>query len=154
MKAATEALRATTSSGLRSVFCYSSIWRIKSWSSAVEYDDTLLPDWWYDTLASLAKSAPYGDGRVTLGVGFDQFQLPKEQVIRLWEKARELGVKLMTTHFAALSMKSMSSTAYIHKIGELIMAKTPSISYPTTASWTHQSCSRMPTASLNLMPLS
>jgi hypothetical protein len=104
---ATEALRATTSSGLRSIFCYSSIWRISSWSSEVEYDSTLLPEWWHTTLASLARSAPYGDGRVTLGVGFDQFQLPKEEVMNLWGKSRELGVKLMTSHYVAHSMKSM-----------------------------------------------
>ncbi|KAL3707326.1 hypothetical protein TMatcc_005304 [Talaromyces marneffei ATCC 18224] len=60
------------------------------------------------TLASLAKSAPYGGGRVTLGVGFDQFQLPKE-VINLWEKSRELGVKLMTSHYVAHPMKNMAS---------------------------------------------
>lgn len=107
-KAATEALRATASSGIRSIFCYSSIWRIKTWSSEVEYDDTLLPDWWYATLNSLARSAPYGDGRVTLGLGFDQFQLPKEVIIDLWERARKLGVELMTTHYVAHSMKSMS----------------------------------------------
>lgn len=105
----TEALRATTSSGLRSIFCYSAVWRIKSWSSEVEYDSTLLPDWWHATLASLAKSAPYGDGRVTLGVGFDQFQLPKEEVMNLYEKARELGVKLMTSHYVAHFMKSIPS---------------------------------------------
>lgn len=113
MLAATEALRATTSSGLRSTFCYSSIWRIKNWSSEVEYDSTLLPDWWHATLDSLAKSAPYGDGRVTLGVGFDQFQLPKEEVMRLWERSRELGVKLMTTHYVAHSMKSIPSHSSI-----------------------------------------
>ncbi|PCH04011.1 Amidohydrolase 1 [Penicillium occitanis (nom. inval.)] len=105
----TEALRATTSSGLRSIFCYSAIWRIKSWSSEVEYDGTLLPDWWHATLTSLAKSAPYGDGRVSLGVGFDQFQLPKEEVMNLYEKARELGVKLMTSHYVAHFMKNSVS---------------------------------------------
>jgi hypothetical protein len=70
---------------------------MKSWSLEVEYDETLLPDWWYKTLESLAKSAPFGNGCVYLCLGFDHFKQPKQVVVDLWEKCRSLGVQLITT---------------------------------------------------------
>jgi hypothetical protein len=79
---------------------------MKSWSLEVEYDKTLLPDWWYDTLESLARSAPFGNGRVYLGLGFDDFKQPKQVVVDLWEKCRSLGVQLKTTHYVAPTMPS------------------------------------------------
>ncbi|OJJ67233.1 hypothetical protein ASPBRDRAFT_211004 [Aspergillus brasiliensis CBS 101740] len=97
----TEAIRASASSGLRTFFCYTPIWRIKSWSSHLDYDDDLLPEWWYTTLETLAKSAPFGSGRVQLGLGFDNFKLPRETIKSLWAKCRALGLKLFTTHFVA-----------------------------------------------------
>ncbi|KAI9045897.1 uncharacterized protein KD926_005840 [Aspergillus affinis] len=103
----TEAIRATASSGLRSFFCYTPIWRIKSWSSSeAQYDEDLLPDWWYQTLESLAKANPFGHRRVMLGLGFDDFKLPKEEVQNLWAKAQSLGLGLITTHFCANYMKN------------------------------------------------
>ncbi|OJJ53601.1 hypothetical protein ASPSYDRAFT_51076 [Aspergillus sydowii CBS 593.65] len=109
----TEAIRASASSGLRSVFCYTPIWRIKSWTSTVEYDDNLLPQWWYATLETLASSAPFGSGRVQLGLAFDHFKLPKETVKHLWDKCRSLGLKLFTTHFVANYM-----TNSVHLLSE------------------------------------
>jgi hypothetical protein len=79
---------------------------MKSWSLEVEYDETLLPDWWYETLESLAKSAPFGNGRVYLGLGFDDFKQPKQVVVDLWEKCGSLGVRLKTTHYVAPTMPS------------------------------------------------
>ncbi|KAL2850149.1 hypothetical protein BJY01DRAFT_261806 [Aspergillus pseudoustus] len=106
---ATEAIRATASSGLRSFFCYTPIWRIKSWGSGdvpVEYEGDLLPDWWFATLESLAAAAPFGDGRVYLGLAFDDFKVPKEVVQGLWAKCRDLGVDLFTMHYVAGHMKN------------------------------------------------
>ncbi|KAL3453559.1 hypothetical protein BJX65DRAFT_126505 [Aspergillus insuetus] len=108
---ASEAIRASASSGLRTFFCYTPICRIKKWSSgeAVEYDEKLLPDWWFSTLESLANAAPFGNGRVKLGLGFDAFNLPEEVVQDLWARCRSLGIKLFTTHYVANSMKNSIS---------------------------------------------
>ncbi|KAL3492475.1 hypothetical protein BJX62DRAFT_202711 [Aspergillus germanicus] len=108
---ATEAIRASASSGLRTFFCYTPIRRIKKWTSdeAVEYDEELLPEWWFSTLESLANSAPFGNGRVKLGLGFDAFNLPKEAVQGLWTNCQSLGIKLFTTHYVANSMKNSIS---------------------------------------------
>ncbi|KAL4912822.1 hypothetical protein BDW62DRAFT_206133 [Aspergillus aurantiobrunneus] len=105
---AKEAIRASASSGLRIVFCYTPIWRIKSWSSdaPIEFENELLPEWWYATLEELARSAPFGDARVTLALGFDDFNLPKETVQDLWARCRALGISLFTTHFVAHFMKN------------------------------------------------
>ncbi|KAJ0426169.1 hypothetical protein BJY00DRAFT_307669 [Aspergillus carlsbadensis] len=105
---ATEAIRASASSGLRTFFCYTPIWRIKEWSSdePVEYDEEFLPEWWFSTLESLAKSAPFGNGRVRLGLGFEAFNLPREVVQDLWTRCCSLGIKLFTTHYVANSMKN------------------------------------------------
>jgi hypothetical protein len=109
---ATEAIRATASSGLRSFFCYTPIWRIKRWGSdgPVEYDKDLLPEWWFSTLKTLAKAAPFGDGRVMLGLGFDDFKLPRETVQDLWTRCRSLGINLFTTHYVANYMTSKPPT--------------------------------------------
>ncbi|CEL07317.1 hypothetical protein ASPCAL10477 [Aspergillus calidoustus] len=116
---ATEAIRASASSGLRTFFCYTPVWRIKKWVSdeAVEYDEELLPEWWFSTLESLAKAAPFGNGRVKLGLGFDAFSLPKEVVQDLWARCRSLGVSLFTTHYVAKHMKN--SIALLKEYGLL-----------------------------------
>ncbi|KAL3461738.1 hypothetical protein BJX64DRAFT_300098 [Aspergillus heterothallicus] len=104
---ATEAIRATVSSGLRSVFCYTPIWRVTKWpsdGSPVEHDEELLPEWWFSTLEKLAKTAPFGAGRVTLGIGFDHFKLPRERIQDLWRRCRSLGINLFTSHYVANSM--------------------------------------------------
>lgn len=93
---------------MRTFFCYTPIWRIKSWTSdaPVEFDEDLLPEWWFSTLEFLGRSAPFGDGRVRLGLGFDDFKVPKETVRDLWARCRALGISLFTTHFVANYMKS------------------------------------------------
>ncbi|KAL4878110.1 Metallo-dependent hydrolase [Aspergillus karnatakaensis] len=123
---ATEAIRATASSGLRSLFCYTPVWRIKSWSSSeFEVDNNLLPDWWYSTLEHLAAGAPFGNGRVMLGLGFDDFKLPRETVENLWAKAQSLGLRLITTHFCAHFMKN--SINLLHEYGLLNQSQPPII---------------------------
>ncbi|KAL2800880.1 hypothetical protein BJX66DRAFT_290344 [Aspergillus keveii] len=108
---ATEAIRASASSGLRTFFCYTPIRRIRKWTSdePVDYDEELLPEWWFSTLESLAKAGPFGNGRVKLGLGFDAFNLSKEVVQDVWAKCRGLGIKLFTTHYVANSMKNSIS---------------------------------------------
>jgi hypothetical protein len=57
-----------------------------------------VPAWIMDTLTELAGRAPFGNGRVQLGFAFDAWYLPKETVISLFEKVKDLGIQLITTH--------------------------------------------------------
>ncbi|CRG86469.1 hypothetical protein PISL3812_03475 [Talaromyces islandicus] len=101
---ATEALRATASSGLRTIFCYGVMPRLKKWTSEFEIDKEIFPDWWHSTLETLAKSQPFGNGRVTLGFAFDMFKLPRDIVTDIWTKCRGLGLKILTTHYSSPAM--------------------------------------------------
>jgi hypothetical protein len=53
----------------------------------------MLADWVMSTLDDLAAKAPFGDGRVQLGLAFDGFFLPKEMVVSLFDKVKALGIK-------------------------------------------------------------
>ncbi len=74
--------------------------RVKSWSPELEMQtDDLMPAWVMDQLEELGHQAPFGDGRVELGFAFDLFFLPKEMVVGIFEQARKIGVKLITSHY-------------------------------------------------------
>ncbi|KAJ7244179.1 hypothetical protein B0H12DRAFT_1203662 [Mycena haematopus] len=96
------ALSATVASGIRSYFCYSPVPqpRVTSWAPfCFESDTNPLPDWATRQLADLAANQPFGNGRVRLGVAFDSWYLPKDVVVSLFERTRQLGVKLFTSHY-------------------------------------------------------
>ncbi|KAJ6164803.1 hypothetical protein N7470_003475 [Penicillium chermesinum] len=93
------AVEATIASGIRSVFCYTPTERTKTWHPEMSVDGSLLDDWVIDHLKKLAALAPFGDGRVELGLGFDGFMLPKEQVVPFFQQARALGTKVITSHY-------------------------------------------------------
>jgi hypothetical protein len=58
----------------------------------------MFPDWVMSTLVELASKAPFGNGRVQLGIAFDGWFLPQEMVVDFVTKARSLGVKPITSH--------------------------------------------------------
>jgi len=58
----------------------------------------MLPDWVMNTLVELASKAPFGNGRVQLGIAFDGWFLPQGKVVDFVNKVRSLGIKLITTH--------------------------------------------------------
>lgn len=93
------ALSATISSGIRSVYCYTPIGRVKSWKPKLEMDQDLLPAWLFEQLAALCQRESLGDGRVTMGFGFDSFFLPKDVVVNVFNQVRAMGVKTITTHY-------------------------------------------------------
>jgi cytosine/adenosine deaminase-related metal-dependent hydrolase len=93
-----KALAATIASGLRCIFCYVPVTRIKKWDPLTPESD-FLPSWLWQQLESLAKGQPFGNGRVSLGFGFDLWALPRDTVIDMWTKVREWGVKLTTSHY-------------------------------------------------------
>jgi hypothetical protein len=60
----------------------------------------MFPDWVMSTLVQLASKAPFGNGRVQLGISFDGWFLPQDVVVDFVTIVRSLGVKLITTHSA------------------------------------------------------
>lgn len=91
------AISATVSSGIRSIFGYTPSLRLKQWNP-VEVDWNFLAPWVMETFTELAKAAPFGDGRVQLGLAFDGYFLPKEVVIEIINNVKSLGVKTITSH--------------------------------------------------------
>lgn len=92
------ALSATISSGIRSIFGYSPTPLVKSWSPLI-FEESLLPDWMMEQLDLLLRNAPFGDGRVQLGLAFDGYFLPKGIIVNLFKKFRDGGGKLITSHY-------------------------------------------------------
>ncbi|KAJ5579512.1 uncharacterized protein N7459_005497 [Penicillium hispanicum] len=102
------AVEATVASGIRSVFCYTPTVRVESWKPDLTVAEGLLDDWVLEHLESLAATAPFGNGRVQLGLAFDGFNLPKDQVVSLYNKVRELGVRLITSHYVRTVFRDVS----------------------------------------------
>ncbi|KAJ7138144.1 hypothetical protein C8R44DRAFT_766920 [Mycena epipterygia] len=106
------ALSATVASGIRSYFCYCPVPQKQATSWApfrFEEGTPSVPNWTSSQLAELAANQPFGNGRVRLGVGFDDYYLPKEVVISLFETARSLGVKLFTSHYVRNALMGQHS---------------------------------------------
>lgn len=94
----TAALSGTISSGIRSIYCYTPTGRVRTWKP-FEFEDTLIPDWVLEQLTELCQRGPFSDGRVTMGFGFDFYFLPKEVLVGIFGKVRELGIKTITSHY-------------------------------------------------------
>ncbi|KAI9040027.1 Metallo-dependent hydrolase [Aspergillus affinis] len=95
----TKALRATISSGLRSVFAYCPTPRIATWKPEFTLDRDFLPPWVMETFEKLAELNPLGpNGRVSLGFAFDGLFLPGPMLKSLYSKVREAGARLITSH--------------------------------------------------------
>ncbi|KAF4945652.1 hypothetical protein FGADI_11774 [Fusarium gaditjirri] len=92
------ALSATISSGIRSIYCYCPIGRVKTWKP-FEMEEELLPVWLFEQLNSLCKAGPFANGRVTMGFAFDSFYLPKHVVVDIFNQVRGLGIKTITSHY-------------------------------------------------------
>ena len=96
---AENAISATVTSGLRSIFCYCTTMRISCWGP-MEMNMNYLEPWMFEQLAKLGSQAPFGPGgRVQLGLAFDGWFLPKEMISDVFQRAKDAGVKLVTTHF-------------------------------------------------------
>ncbi|KAH7318957.1 hypothetical protein BKA65DRAFT_556389 [Rhexocercosporidium sp. MPI-PUGE-AT-0058] len=51
------------------------------------------------TISSGIRSAPFADGRVSLGFAFDDFYLPKEVLAGIYEHVKSLGINVSTMHY-------------------------------------------------------
>lgn len=98
---ATQALSATVASGIRSIFAYSHAPYFTKWDSKIcELSRDIMPESITGHIFELAKSQPYGNGRVQIGFGFDYWFLPREAVVGIFAGLRNAGVKFFTSHYA------------------------------------------------------
>jgi cytosine/adenosine deaminase-related metal-dependent hydrolase len=91
------AIAATASSGIRSVFCYTPIMRVKQFNP-LTYHPNPFEDWVMQTFEELADMGPFGEGRVRLGFAFDLFFLPPEMIKGLFARVKNKEVKTITCH--------------------------------------------------------
>ncbi|KAJ5111437.1 hypothetical protein N7532_001972 [Penicillium argentinense] len=113
------AVEATVSSGIRSVFCYAPTMRVQDWKPDLTVTGGLLDDWVVEHLEKLRASFPVGDGRVQLGFAFDGFMLPQDQVVSIYNKVRVLGAKVITTHYAGGYFDNTSLVDLLDRYGLL-----------------------------------
>ncbi|EPS38487.1 hypothetical protein H072_7782 [Dactylellina haptotyla CBS 200.50] len=94
------ALRATVKSGIRSIFCYSTVFRAAEWNlENIAMDPNPLPDWFLAHFIKLA-SQTHAAGRVEIGFGYDLFFIGEDANKMVFKTVREAGAKLITTHWA------------------------------------------------------
>src|SRR6478736_5756589 len=74
----------------------------------------LIASWTLQEIQDLGTKAPFGDGRVTMGLAFDLWFLPEQVIQDLFKRAREAGVELATTH--AVSNPQMGSYDLVQQI--------------------------------------
>lgn len=93
------AIAGTVSSGIRSVFCYCPIMRIKNFNP-LTYHPNPMEDWVMETFQELAAEGPWGNDRVTLGFAWDFYFLPDEVTRQVFRTVHDAGVKTITSHYA------------------------------------------------------
>ncbi|KFZ14192.1 hypothetical protein V502_06186 [Pseudogymnoascus sp. VKM F-4520 (FW-2644)] len=118
----TQCLAASSASGLRLTYAYSAVSiPLTSWTKdSIILSSDILPAWSLDQLEALATSQPFGNGRVTIGLGFDFFFLPREMVIGIFNRFRKAGVKVITCHVSKNAVCGTGSTVtLLHEYGLL-----------------------------------
>jgi cytosine/adenosine deaminase-related metal-dependent hydrolase len=108
------AIAAIASSGIRSIYGYAPIMRVKQFNP-LEIHPNPFEDWWMQTFLELADHGTFGDGRVTLGFAFDLFFLPAEMVKDLFAKVKAKGVRTITCHGDV----ALARTPVIHSLNNL-----------------------------------
>ncbi|KAH7394568.1 hypothetical protein BKA66DRAFT_456686 [Pyrenochaeta sp. MPI-SDFR-AT-0127] len=91
------AIAATASSGIRSVFCYTPLVRVKHFNP-LTFHMNPFEDWVMATFTKLADVGPFGSGRVTLGFAFDLFFLPADIIKGIFAHVKAKGVQTITCH--------------------------------------------------------
>ncbi|KAL2419258.1 hypothetical protein ABEF95_001783 [Exophiala dermatitidis] len=92
---------ATVTTGIRSVFCLGLTPRIDKWDKSKVVPNTeLIPGWFLPTLRDLSvRAGRLSNDRIFIGLGFDSYTLPREDIVRFFTGAREAGAKVITSHW-------------------------------------------------------
>ena len=110
------ALSATVASGIRAFFCYGvTPLRVSEWTaSSIEFDmGSPIPPWLFTQMEEFVRRAPFGDnGLVQIGFFFDSYFLPQATIADTFERVRNMGVKLITSHFRHWTISEGKSTLF------------------------------------------
>lgn len=92
------ALEGLTASGIRVIFCPTPTRRVKQWQPDFLMEEEQVPAWFLDTLQDINKRQKLDDGRISLGFGFDSFELPQEEIEKIFLQVRQDNLHLITSH--------------------------------------------------------
>jgi len=92
------ALEAMITSGIRGILCPTPTRRVKQWSPSLTFEEEEIPSWFMQTLRNILAQRPLGHGRISLGLGFDSFAIPQEEVESIFSQARKSNLHLITAH--------------------------------------------------------
>lgn len=85
------------------MFCPSIVPQIKHWDKdGYELDASKpVPDFFMPQLKSLCQDVEEfsSSNKVSIGLGFDAWYLPKEEIISIFEQARKAGCRFITSHW-------------------------------------------------------
>ncbi|KAJ3542111.1 hypothetical protein NM208_g4271 [Fusarium decemcellulare] len=113
-----EVLRATFSSGIRSIFCYCVHPLVTSWQPELKMSKDLFPSWVMDTFRELAAVQPFGpNGRVRLGSALDVMFVAETKLRQIFDEVHGLGAHLITCHDTRPSKLGaiLSAASVMHK---------------------------------------
>lgn len=89
---------ALVASDVRGVFCPTPTVRVKRWSPDLQTEEDQVPFWFMPALKDVPKQRPLANGRISLGLGFDSFAVPQEEIEGIFSQCRESSLHLITSH--------------------------------------------------------
>ncbi|EXJ93224.1 hypothetical protein A1O3_01781 [Capronia epimyces CBS 606.96] len=156
---ATSALAGTLDSGIRSIFAYTIPLRMTQWdrSSCVPNQD-LLPEWALTQLCDWAEKYNYPTSEsqatttVEIGMGFDFWFLPREMVLGMFERLRQKGVRIVTTHVGRNAFQGLQPTIPMFSSYNLLQVPyPPTNTTPTLPFLLLSHCTGLPSIDLSLL---
>ncbi|KAF5262268.1 hypothetical protein FOXYS1_7023 [Fusarium oxysporum] len=87
-------------SGIRGVFAYGETFlNLKKWDTESCVPNAMsISEPFIKHVEDLAQRDPFGNGRVNVGLSFDGYHMPQQEVERLFRRALKAGIKLITSH--------------------------------------------------------
>jgi hypothetical protein len=61
-------------------------------------EEEQVPSWFMPALKNMASKRPLGNGRISLGLGFDSYTVAQEEVKSIFSRARQSSLHLITSH--------------------------------------------------------
>ncbi|RKK77886.1 hypothetical protein BFJ69_g5883 [Fusarium oxysporum] len=97
---AESAISAFSDSGIRGVFAYGETFlNLKKWDTESCVPNAMsISEPFIKHVEDLAQRGPFGNGCVNVGLSFDGYHMPQQEVERLFRRALKAGIKLVTSH--------------------------------------------------------
>ncbi|KAF5990068.1 cytosine deaminase [Fusarium bulbicola] len=94
------AISAFSDSGIRGVFAYGETFlNLQKWDTESCVPNAMsISEPFIKHVEDLAQRAPFGNGCVNVGVSFDGYHMPQQEVEKLFRRALKAGVELITSH--------------------------------------------------------